>query len=322
MEDKILGLHHITAIATDPQRNVDFYTNVLGLRLVKKTVNFDDPQTYHLYYGDETGTPGSILTFFPWSSLAHRGRKGSGQASAFSFSVPKDSLEFWKARLTDLKVSFVEPLTRFGDQVLTILDHDEFEIHLVATDADARVGWSNGDIPASAAIRGFHGVTLSHQYLNPTAGFMQATLGAEKVPGEGNRHRFEIGEGGAGTYIDVLVQSDLRRGTMGAGIIHHVAFRTPNDAQQLKVRDSLSEAGHRVTDVADRQYFKSIYFHEPGGVLFEVATDTPGFMTDESKEELGTHIKLPPWLEDNRRSIETVLPSITLKSQGAMKAKV
>ena len=322
MEDKILGLHHITAIATDPQRNVDFYTNVLGLRLVKKTVNFDDPQTYHLYYGDETGTPGSILTFFPWSSLAHRGRKGSGQASAFSFSVPKDSLEFWKARLTDLKVSFVEPLTRFGDQVLTILDHDEFEIHLVATDADARVGWSNGNIPASAAIRGFHGVTLSHQYLNPTAGFMQATLGAEKVPGEGNRHRFEIGEGGAGTYIDVLVQSDLRRGTMGAGIIHHVAFRTPNDAQQLKVRDSLSEAGHRVTDVADRQYFKSIYFHEPGGVLFEVATDTPGFMTDESKEELGTHIKLPPWLEDNRRSIETVLPSITLKSQGAMKAKV
>ncbi len=320
MEDKILGLHHITAIATDPQRNVDFYTNVLGLRLVKKTVNFDDPQTYHLYYGDETGTPGSILTFFPWSSLAHRGRKGSGQASAFSFSVPKDSLEFWKARLTDLKVSFLEPLTRFGDQVLTILDHDEFEIHLVATDADARVGWSNGDIPASAAIRGFHGVTLSYQYLNPTAGFMQATLGAKKVAEEGNRHRYQIGEGGAGTYIDVLVQSDLRRGTMGAGIIHHVAFRTPNDEVQLRVRDSLSKSGSNVTDVADRQYFKSIYFHEPGGVLFEVATDTPGFMTDESKEELGTHLKLPAWLEDHRRSIETVLPPITLKLQETVKA--
>ncbi len=322
MEDKISGLHHVTAIATDPQRNVDFYTNVLGLRLVKKTVNFDDPQTYHLYYGDEIGTPGSILTFFPWSLLAHRGRKGSGQTSAFSFSVPKDSLGFWEERLANLNITFVEPVTRFGDQVLTILDHDEFEIHLVATDKDSRVGWSNGDIPSSVAIRGFHGVTLSHQYLNPTAGFMQAALGAEKVAEEGNRHRYQIGEGGAGTYIDMLVQSDLRRGTMGAGIIHHVAFRTPNDEVQLKVRDTLSDSGHGVTDVADRQYFKSIYFHEPGGVLFEVATDTPGFMTDEPKEELGTHLKLPPWLEDRRRAIETVLPPITLKSQEAVKEKV
>lgn len=322
MKDKITGLHHITAIATDPQRNVDFYTSVLGLRLVKKTVNFDDPQTYHLYYGDETGTPGSILTFFPWSSLAHRGRKGSGQASAFSFSVPKDSLGFWKERLANLNIQFVEPVTRFGDQVMTVLDHDEFEIHLVATDVDSREGWNNGDVPASAAIQGFHGVTLSHQYLNSTAGFMQAALGAKKVAEEGNRHRYQIGEGGAGSYIDVLVQSDLRRGTMGAGIIHHVAFRTPNDEVQLQVRDSLTTSGSNVTDVADRQYFKSIYFHEPGGVLFEVATDTPGFMTDESKEELGTHLKLPLWLEDHRRSIETVLPPITLKSQERVKAKV
>lgn len=322
MKDKILGLHHITAIATDPQRNVDFYTNVLGLRLVKKTVNFDDPQTYHLYYGDETGTPGSILTFFPWSLLAHRGRKGSGQASAFSFSVPEDSFGFWRERLISLNVSFIEPVTRFGDQVMTILDHDEFEIELVATDADSCVGWNNGDVPLSAAIRGFHGVTLSHQYLNPTAGFMQAALGAEKVKEEGNRHRYQIGEGGAGTYVDVLVKSDLRRGTMGAGIIHHMAFRTPDDELQLKVQESLTKAGHSVTDVADRQYFKSIYFHEPGGVLFEVATDTPGFMTDESKEELGTHLKLPPWLEDHRRAIETVLPPIMLRSREAVKAGV
>ncbi len=314
MKEKISGLHHVTAIATDPQRNVDFYTNVLGLRLVKKTVNFDDPQTYHLYYGDETGTPGSILTFFPWSSLAHRGRKGSGQASAFSFSIPKGSLEFWQKRLTTLNVTFVEPANRFGDQVLMILDHDEFEIHLVATDEDSRVGWSNGDVPLAATIRGFHGVTLSHQNLNATAGFIQAALGAEKVAEEGNRHRYQIGQGGVGTFIDVLVQADLRPGTMGAGIIHHVAFRTPDDETQLTVRDSLSDSGQSVTDVADRQYFKSIYFREPSGVLFEVVTDTPGFMTDETKEELGTHLKLPPWLEDSRREIETVLPAIHVNS--------
>lgn len=320
MAKNILGIHHVTAIASDAQKNVDFYTNVLGLRLVKKTVNFDDPQTYHLYYGDEVGNPGTILTFFPWSSLAHKGRKGTGQGSAFSFSVPQGSLDFWKARLKKVNVSFVEPTKRFDEEVLTLLDHDEFEIELVANSNDMRNGWDNGEIPATVAIRGFHSVTVSEQQLTPTAGFMQAALGFEKVTEEGNRHRYEVGAGGSGTYVDVLVQPDIRRGTMGAGIIHHLAFRVPDDEAQLKVRDSLFEAHHNVTDVADRQYFKSIYFHEPEGFLFEVATEPPGFTLDESKEELGTNLKLPPWLEQRRRAIEQALPPLMVKTKYTVEA--
>ncbi|MEK7670657.1 MAG: ring-cleaving dioxygenase [Bacteroidota bacterium] len=321
MSNKILGIHHVTAIATDAQKNVDFYRNVLGLRLVKKTVNFDDPQTYHLYYGDEVGNPGSILTFFPWSLQAPKGRKGTGQGTSFSFSVPKGSLDFWKEHLKKLNVLFVEQTKRFDEEILTLLDHDEFEIELVANGTDNRTGWDNGRIPAGAAIRGFHSVTLSEQQLTRTAGFMQAALGFRKVAEAGNRHRYEVAVGGSGTYVDVLVQPDVRRGVMGAGIIHHLAFRTPDDDTQLRVRDFLCEAHHNVTDVADRQYFKSIYFHEPGGFLFEVATDPPGFMFDESKEELGTHLKLPPWLEKHRRAIEEVLPPIKLKTRELAGAK-
>ena len=322
MESRILGIHHITAIATNAQKNVDFYAGVLGLRLVKKTVNFDDPQTYHLYYGDEVGTPGSILTFFPWQSDAHRGVSGSGQATVFSFSVPEGSLEFWKERLSKSKVQFVGPEKRFGEEVLTLIDHDEFEIELVATCNDSRTGWKDEGMPANVAIRGFFGTTVSEQNLNPTAAFIQAALEFRKVGEEGNRHRYEVGKGGPGTYVDILVQPDIRRGTMGTGIINHVAFRTPDDETQLQVRNTIFGSGYNVTEVINREYFKSIYFREPGGVLFEVATDPPGFMIDEAKESLGTDLKLPPWLEKQRRAIEEVLPPLTAKKGHAEAASV
>lgn len=310
----ILGIHHVTAIASDAQRNVDFYTNVLGLRLVKRTVNFDDPQTYHLYYGDATGTPGTILTFFPWSSLAQNGKRGTGQATGFSFSVPSASLAYWKERLANLRVPFVEPIKRFGDEVLTLFDHDEFTIELVATESEIRPGWENGEIPAQHAIRGFHGITLSEQQLDPTAAFVHSALGFEELVEEEGRYRFQSGEGGNGSFVDVLVQPNIRRGSMGAGIIHHVAFRVRDESDQSDLRDQLAEAGHRVTDITDRKYFKSIYFREPGGFLFEVATDRPGFTIDELPEELGSTLQLPSWLEQDRRSIEDSLPPLRVKT--------
>ncbi len=310
----IRGIHHVTAIASDAQKNVDFYTTVLGLRLVKRTVNFDDPQTYHLYYGDESGSPGTILTFFPWSSFGHRGRRGTSQAAGFSFSIPAASLQYWQKRFTDLNITVVESFSRFGEEVLTVFDDDEFMIELIAGESDLPPGWDNGEIPREYAIRGFHGVTLSEKHLGPTAGFIQAALGFNKVAEEGNRHRYQVGDGGVGMFVDVLVQPEVERGTMGAGVIHHAAFRVGNEQEQIDLRDKLISAGHRVTDVADRQYFKSIYFREPGGFLFEVATDSPGFTIDEGPKELGSSLKLPPWLEKNRRAIEASLPPIRVRT--------
>lgn len=314
------GIHHVTAISSDAQKNVDFYTNVLGLRLVKRTVNFDDPQTYHLYYGDESGAPGTILTFFPWGTLGYKGRKGTSQATCFSFSIPAESLQYWRQRLASLNIHVSEPLKRFGEDVLIMFDDDEFMIELVASNAEKRPGWENGDISGEHAIRGFHGVTLAEKQLAPSAAFLQSALGFEKVAEEENRHRFQTGGGGIGTYVDVLVQPDVQRGVMGTGIIHHVAFRVSGDAEQIDLRDKLFTAGYGVTDVADRQYFKSIYFREPGGFLFEVATDAPGFAVDESPEELGTTLKLPPWLEKQRRAIEESLPPIQVRTLTGAKA--
>jgi glyoxalase family protein len=211
-----------------------------------------------------------------------------------------------------LSVPFDGPSKRFNEEVLTLFDHDEFEIELVANSDDTRSGWDNGEIPPSVAIRGFHSIPIAEQQLSPTAGFMQAALGFEKVAEEGNRHRYQVGGGGVGTYVDVIVQPNVQRATMGAGNIHHLAFRTPTDETQLELRDQLFEASVNVTDVQDRQYFKSIYFHEPGGFLFEVATEPPGFLRDESKEELGTNLQLPPWFEKRRRAIETALPKLSV----------
>ena len=310
MRKPIAGLHHVTAMAGNPQRNVDFYTGVLGLRLVKKTVNFDDPGTYHLYYGDEVGHPGTILTFFPWP-LARRGVQGAGQATVTSFAVPAGSLGYWTARLARLGVAFDSPRRRFDDEVLTVLDPDGLRLELVARAGDPRAPWAGGPVPAEHAVRGFDGVTLTEWNLDVTAEVLAGTLGFERVGEEGDRVRFAAAASDeGGTRVDVLAAPAAVRGHVSAGTVHHVAFRAADEADQLAWREAVADSGLYVTPVLDRQYFRSIYFREPGGVLFEIATDPPGFTRDETVAELGTALKLPDWLEPSRERIEAARPPI------------
>ena len=308
MQNNILGIHHVTAIAGDPQANIDFYVNVLGLRLVKKTVNFDDPFTYHFYFGNEVGSPGTLLTFFPWSSQAHRGKVGSGQLTVFSFSIPEDSLDFWSDQLKKFGVSMSRS-ARFGEEVLSAFDHDGFQFELIA-DKDVRNGWLHGSVPGKFAIRGFHGVTLLENAENPTAGFLQERLAFRPAGIEGSRARFETGTGGSGAIVEILHDTNTPRGFLGVGTVHHVAFRTETSESQLVIRQDLVRSGAEVTPVIDRNYFQSIYFREPGGVLFEVATDPPGFLIDESRETLGTQLQLPSQYEQIRSEIERTLPAV------------
>ena len=308
MRKPIAGIHHVTAMAGDPQANVDFYTGVLGLRLVKKTVNFDDPGTYHLYYGDEVGHPGTIMTFFPWP-MARRGVQGAGQATVTAFSVPEGSLGFWTERLKSLGILFDGPKTRFEEEVLTVLDPDGLRLELVARGGDERPGWEKGPVPAEHAVRGFDGVTLTEWNLDVTEGVLAGTLGFQRVGEHRDRVRFAAGYGG-GSRVDVLASPSAARGHISAGTVHHVAFRAADETDQLAWREAIAEADLYVTPVLDRQYFRSIYFREPGGVLFEIATDPPGFTRDEPVESLGTALKLPPWLEESRSRIEEVLPPI------------
>jgi glyoxalase family protein len=305
------GIHHVTAISGEPQRNVDFYAGSLGLRLVKKTVNFDDPTTYHLYYGDGGGNPGSIMTFFPWAG-APAGVRGTGQLTVTSFSIPESSLGYWAERLIEHGVRFEKPAGRFGDTVLSFADPDGLALELVASPDEGRASWDEGTVPAEHAVRGFHHVTLSTQSRERTAELMTGTLGFRPVDEEGGRYRFEAGEGGPGNLVDVLAGDDDPRGRMGVGTVHHVAFRVPDEESQLAVRERVASLGYDVTPVLDRQYFRSIYFREPGGVLFEIATDPPGFAVDEDPSELGTHLKLPPWLEPRRDRLEEALPPLRL----------
>jgi glyoxalase family protein len=309
MRKPIAGIHHVTAMAGEPQANVDFYTGILGLRLVKKTVNFDDPGTYHLYYGDEVGHPGTIMTFFPWP-LARRGVQGAGQATVTAFSVPEGSLGYWTERLRRLDVAFDDPKPRLGEEVLTVLDPDGLRLELVARAGDGRQGWRGGPVPADKAIRGFDGVTLTEWNLDVTQEVLAGTMGFRRVGEEGNRVRFEVGPGGAGTRVDVLASPSAARGHVSAGTVHHVAFRAADEADQLAWREAIDDSGLHVTPVLDREYFHSIYFREPGGVLFEIATDPPGFTRDETVESLGSGLKLPPWLEPSRDRIEAALPPI------------
>lgn len=316
----IAGLHHVTAIATDPRANLDFYTQVLGLRLVKKTVNFDDPGTYHLYFGDELGRPGTLLTFFPWP-LARRGSRGSGQATVTSFSVPKDSLGWWLDHLERQGVVHEDPSERLDEEVLVLLDPDGLKLELVAhQEADQQEPWRDGPIPGRNAVRGFHSVTLSVQGYEATAGLLTETLGFHPVAESGNRFRFatEVREAGAGAvarnaggHVDLLCTPDAPYGHVAAGTVHHVAFRVADDEDQKAWRERVAERGLDITPVLDRQYFHSVYFREPGGVLFELATDPPGFTLDEPVEELGQSLKLPPWLESHRQRIEEALPDLT-----------
>lgn len=321
----ILGIHHVTAIASDPQRNVDFYAGMLGLRLVKRTVNFDDPETYHFYYGDEVGTPGSIMTFFPWPG-ARRGRIGSGQVALTAFSILPSAVGFWIERLTRHGVKYEGPVKRWatghdGEKVLSFTDPDGLLLELVAHEgAEARNGRGGAPgISREQAIHGFHAVTLWLDNATRSEHLLTDLLGFRGVAEEGSTRRYVTGDGGPGTIVDVRSIGDFGRGAGGAGTVHHVAFRVADDASQLQVRAVVSNEGLHPTPVIDRNYFHSVYFREPGGVLFELATDPPGFAIDESVEHLGESLKLPPQYESHRAEIEAVLPPIHLgvSSSGA-----
>ncbi|WP_129668625.1 ring-cleaving dioxygenase [Phytoactinopolyspora endophytica] len=305
------GLHHVTAIADDPQRNVDFYTQILGLRLVKQTVNFDAPDTYHLYYGDEVGRPSSVLTFFPWRGVP-AGRQGTGLTTATAFSVPEGSVGWWHERLKTHGAPVDAPRSRDGEDVVTFRDPDGMVIDLVAAPGDSRSGWDGvASIPSDYAVRGLHAVTMSERVLDPTAEMLTAKLGMRLGGEESSRARFSMAEGHSGALVDVAA-NDGDRGLQAGGTVHHVAFRAPDLATMTRWRDELIEAGVNVTEIMDRQYFLSIYFREPGGILFEIATDTPGFDIDEPLLELGRSLKLPPWLEPSREDIRANLPPLQL----------
>jgi glyoxalase family protein len=314
MNPTIQGIHHVTAIAGDAQRNLDFYTGLLGLRLVKRTVNFDDPGTYHLYYGDEEGRPGTIMTFFPWKN-APRGSLGAGQTSATAFSVPEGSLGFWQGRLQAAGLPVESPRVRFDEEVLSFADPDGLRLELVAHDGVGDLPpWQDGPVPSAHAIRSFYGVTLLERSLEATAEVLTGSLSFEEGGIQGDRHRFIAPDGGPASRVDVLVQPDAGFGRIAVGSIHHVAFRIAGDREQIQWRDASLAKGLQVTSVRDRNYFHSVYFREPGGVLFEVATDPPGFAIDESVPELGTSLRLPEWLEPERAVLESTLPKLTLPS--------
>ncbi|MBP2416762.1 ring-cleaving dioxygenase [Microlunatus capsulatus] len=308
------GLHHVTAIASDPQANVDFYTTLLGLRLVKQTVNFDAPNSYHLYYGDAAGSPSSLLTFFPWPGVP-RGRSGAGMMTATAFSVPGSSLGWWHERFRRLGVDVDAPRSRDTEEVLAFRDPDGMGVELVATEGDHRSGWDGvADIPAEHAVRGLHAVTLSEQQLDPSAAMLTRLMGLTLDAEDGDRVRFGMADRGAGGLVDVLAGVQ-ERGRQAGGTVHHVAFRAPDLETMTRWQGELVDGGVRVTQILDRQYFKSIYFREPGGVLFEIATDDPGFATDEPLLELGRHLRLPPWLEPSREQIAAALPPLRLPPQ-------
>ena len=308
----VLGLHHVTAISGDPQKTLDFYAKILGLRLIKLTVNYDDPSTYHTYFGDEIGHPGTVLTFFPWPSQP-KGRKGTGQATSTSFSVPRDSLAYWEDRLKSHGISLETPLQRFGDPVLRFIDEDGQGLEIVGgREIEERTGWRHGPVPGEHAIRGFHSVTLSEEVLERTESVLVDTLGFRLLGEEENRFRYEAGKGAYGTIVDVLSRPKAQRGRVSVGTVHHVAFRAADDEHQKALRQEILRAHLNVTPVIDRNYFHSIYFREPGGVLFEVATDQPGFTIDEPADQLGTRLSLPAWLEPSRVEIEKNLPPLSL----------
>jgi len=309
MNAPLTGIHHVTAIASDPQANVDFYAGLLGLRLVKKTVNFDDPSAYHLYYGDETGSPGTIVTFFYWPQGARRGRVGAGQTTRLSFSAAPAALDFWSDRLARHGVK-AERVSRFGEDVLAFSDPDGIPVEIVGADTDKRPGWTGGGVPAVMALRGLHTAELTVHDAGPTENLIAGEMGYRLVRREGTRARFESGAGGPGTYIDVIAEAQAASGLGGVGTIHHIAWSVPDDAGEQLMQERLARAGYGVSPVRDRTYFRSIYYREHGGVLFEIATAVPGFPVDEPVAQLGQALKLPAQFERARKQIETLLPPL------------
>jgi len=316
MEIKIPGLHHVTAIASDPQRNLDFYAGVLGLRFVKRTVNFDDPGTYHFYFGDARGTPGTIMTFFAWPG-ARRGIRGTGQVDAVALAIPQDSAGYWLERLKQEHVPAERTAARFDEQLIRFIDPDGLLIELIESAAPASVEhWHGSSVPAEHSIRGFHSVSAALEGYEGTAKLLTESFGYRLVNQSNNRFRFASqNETAAGRVIDLLCTPDAHPGRVAAGSVHHIAFRARDDAEQRQWREHLVSLGYNVTPVIDRVYFHSIYFREPGGILFEVATGPPGFTFDEDLGQLGESLRLPPWLESSRAQIEKVLPPIALPAK-------
>jgi len=307
MSDK--GIHHITAVAGNPQRNYQFYTQIMGLRLVKKTVNYDDPSTYHLYYGNGTGDPGTILTFFPWEHLQN-GKPDHGQVVAVSFSIPTGSKKFWLDHLADEGLDIEAPFSRFGKEVIGVQDPDGLHLELVLDPkADSIDGWDGGSLPKEHTIRGLHGATLAEENYANTGRLLENDLGFILTNQLDNRYSYGS-NAQFGSVIEIIDQFELE-GRPGRGTVHHIAFRAEDEREQQSMRKKLLNKGYYMTEVKDRQYFKSVYFHEPGGILFEIATDPPGFAIDEDSKELGSSLKLPKWLETRRQTIEKELPILT-----------
>ncbi len=307
----ILGLHHVTATVADAQDDLDFCIETLGLRLVKKTVNFDNHNVYHFYYGDERGTPGTIWTTFPYKGWnVPAGEKGAGQIAATTFSVPAGSLDFWQARLARLGVEVIDGRARFKDEVLAFRDSSGLIFEMVPSDRDDRESWQS-TISDEAAIHGLHSVTLAVRAPQHTIDLMTTVLGFSIVDEMDGRIRVAVNGSAPGHIIDVVYDAQATPAKNGIGTVHHVAMAIATDEQQLALREDLVRRGVQVTPVRDRQYFRSIYFREPGGVLFEVATMGPGFLVDEDLRNLGRDLKLPPWEEPHRQEIENRLPQIT-----------
>ncbi len=312
MISTIPGIHHITVVASDPQQNAEFYTDVLGLRLIKRTVNFDAPGVYHLYYGDEVGTPGTALTFFPFPNAA-QGKRGSGEVQSIGFSIDPDSQDYWIHRLSSKGISLDGPSARFGESVMTFLDPDGLRIDLVSRKNPPPVRpWKNSPVPGPHQVRGFSGVTMAYIDDRFSRLFLRDVMGFTEQGSEGKRTRFVVGSRPEGATVDTLVLEGITPPRQSAGSVHHIAWRVSDDPAQHAWREYLMEKGTYPTDVQERHYFRSIYFREPGGVLFEIATNGPGFLVDEDLEALGTELRLPPWYESHRTQIERGLIPLEL----------
>lgn len=310
--NQILGLHHITAIAGYAQRNYDFYTKTLGFRLVKKTVNFDDPQTYHFYFGNETGTPGTILTFFPWTNV-RQGKNGAGMATEIGYSVPRGSLEFWKARFEKLNIRHDNLSERFGEKHLAFQDPDGLWLTLIeATKKDERKGWETTEIKADVAIKGFHTVTLTLNNIKATAAILTEVFGYKQVEQDNNLYRYQTDAVGNAAIVDLLEEPRAQGGINARGTNHHIAFRVKDEDTLMAFRKEIAARGLHITGKINRDYFFSLYFQEPGGVLFEIATDNPGFATDETVETLGSSLQLPDQYKAMRYKIEKGLPELQM----------